>query len=178
MRKVEVIKFPTARKGSTSHFGVGGDARSKNSSSRALILTTQEICVQVRYRRDILTLCTHSGIPRASTQHPFTYTWLRLRVRNLELLFGWRYNLSIGQRTCRLCDTLTPWRCRRTRPLSHVTDRRWGAGATRCPGPCWCPHSWVWSSTRPRWVQHPLDLSHLCQSILLLHAFILVPLWI
>lgn len=79
MRKVEVIRFPTARKGSTSHFGVGGDARSKNSSSRALIVTTQEICVQVRYRRDILTLRTHSGIPRASTQHPFTYTWLRLQ---------------------------------------------------------------------------------------------------
>lgn len=92
MRKVEVIRFPTARKGSTSHFGVGGDARSKNSSSRALIVTTQEICVQVRYRRDILTAQAQRDPTRVNSAsiylHLTSSSVNDLRVRDLELLFG------------------------------------------------------------------------------------------
>lgn len=119
--------------------------RSKNSDTRRLC----QCCIQVRDSR-------HRQPPDTTGPH-----WFHPNTDSiLPLGFhcGCLLHPGIGPHStalpCRVCDTRTRWRFRRNRPLSPWTNTNCSGRARRCPGPSWCPRSWVWSSTRPRWVQH------------------------
>lgn len=76
------------------------------------------------------------------------------KSRHFQPRAGVRERLLYATTSCRVCDTPTRSRYRRNRPPSLWTNRSCGARASGSPGPCWCPPSWVSSSTRPRWVQN------------------------
>lgn len=63
---------------------------------------------------------------------------------------------SIAPSSCLLCASPIQWQCRRNpRPqLSPLWNRICGARILQFRGLCWCPHSWVFLSIKPRWVSH------------------------